>query len=98
VSTTNLAAVIKKCPKAYAAGRVYGSGTYALLSCDDGIARRVHLYETAMARNRALWKLDAGRTCGMPECTGDHVSLDFESYTTTPQPLVMAQGQPAPNL
>ena len=77
-TTSNLAAVILKCPKAFNANRVFGSGPFALLSCDDGISRCVHLHETERARTKSqdIWD-DRPRGCGVPNCNGNHILLDF---------------------
>jgi hypothetical protein len=88
VGTTNLPAVIRKCPKAFKANRIYGTGLFAVLSCEDvnGI-RRVHLCETTRERNKALWKWDDS-DCGVPDCSQDHIVLDFPADLT--QPIVGA--------
>jgi len=52
---------------------------FALLSCFDGISRRVHLMETVRERIRAQDGWDDRTTgCGMPNCVGDHVVMDFQ--------------------
>jgi hypothetical protein len=75
-----------RCPRALAAGRIVGSGRYALLTCPDkadGI-RRVYLYHTAMERVATLrrWEGNGPNTQAQcpswSTCTGDHVLLDLE--------------------
>lgn len=81
---TNLAAVIVKCPKAFNANRVFGSGAFALLSCDDGISRRVHLHETERQRIKSMdsWDDDRRNGCGVPNCKGEHILIDFPPALT----------------
>jgi|HubBroStandDraft_6_1064221.scaffolds.fasta_scaffold12443_5 hypothetical protein len=78
-----------RCPRAIAAGRVVGRGTFALLSCRDAAdgIRRVHLYHTALERDAAKRKWDGesrgpwdrvGQCSSWSTCEGDHPTIDLE--------------------
>jgi hypothetical protein len=68
-----------KCPRALAAKNIVGHGPYALASCPDanGI-RRIHLFETSIARSRVLreWEgrgpNDYVQCSNWTTCRGEH--------------------------
>ena len=83
-----------KPPRAAAADRIRGNGSYALGTCLDGGSRFFLLFDTDLMRRRKLLYWDQGR-CRVHGCKSDHVQIDLESFVANEseqQPVASAAG------